>query len=690
MTANPSNQSISTRIYVGDLPVNISEDWLKDFFSPYGKILQITKRNFQKNANAFITFSTHEEAENAIKECNYTQLNNVPIRISWYDPSSRDHDPMANLVISNLPVNVHEQELHSTMQEFGRVKSCRIQRNRRGESNGIGYVSFERAEDAQKAYQSLQGATIQDAKLTVEFYKPADKRQDFLLKLPSNTICVEGPSDLINEKNLKELFKEYGNILNTFVVDGHGVILFENQACATRANAEFHHDKLSVLTSVRRDLLLLVLGIIEETRVYLSDFSISDKAAIQQYLEKAGKIVLLEINERPGGEAAGFAQYETKEARNKAIAELNHTTFGEQVTPICVLPYYEKRIVHEPVGLLQVNEVEPRTTYEDLRNQFSAYGTIITLSIVPTSHMLSIGYILFSKYEEAKNAQIESGVKNTFVFPPLNPNDVIGGFCDNLKGKTVICYDLPKNETQDSLNQKLRANDINAAIAIFIKSYENSKVAFITLMTYETVVLTMKYFKSQGIKCDLLSYHILARMHLKQYLKVKEMAEVRKRTLFCKAIGETTNNRDLRDKFEASEIGPIELANVLYDEYNSESEGTALIIFKEQKGAEEALKNKYKLQTQFDSSFTISEYRPFGDRSLPPQQAFYLPTMIQSQPQPQNFRPRETIRKRIAEEAPIDKKQMLLDEAQKLCVNDAYRMASNPTEISEWIHQKLT
>ncbi|KAH0792896.1 polyadenylate-binding protein 4-like [Histomonas meleagridis] len=664
MSGDSSNQ-LSNKIYVGDLPTNITDEWLNNFFSEYGTILEITKRVFQKTANAFITFSTHEEAEAAIRECNYTKINSIPIRISWFDPSSKDHDPMANLVISNLPTDVDEQQLHSALEDFGfAIKSCRIQRNRNGVSNGIGYVSFESQEVARNAKESIQNLLIKDTPLHVEFYTPVDKRQDFLSRLPTNVICVEGPTDLINENNLKDLFKEYGVILNTFVIDNYGIVLFENQAAASRANAEFHHDKLSVLTSVRRELQSQVLSIIEECRVYLADIAISDNDAIKKHLEQAGKIVSLEIHDRSGGERAGLAQYETKESRNKAISTLNHTTFGEQVTPIRVLPFYEKRLTHQPVGLLQLNEVEAETTYDDLLHQFSAYGTVISISIVPTIHLLSIGYILFDKYDEAKKAQAESGIQNTFLYPPLNPNDVIGGFCDNLRARTVVCYGLPKNETEASIDQQLSDKDIRAVIGLYLKSSEKSKTAFITLMTYDSVVATMKHFKSKGIKCDLLGYHILIRVRLEQYLKGHEYNDIHNRLIYCRGVDDTINSRDLRQKFEET-IGPVEFAMIQYNGLNGDSERKAIVLFKEQKDAEEAIRSPL---THFNGQFTASQFMPKNDYTTYVQQVPYP----QQRPVQQFASPREFIRMRIEEEAPADKKQMLLEELKKLYIGSEY------------------
>ena len=47
-----------------------------------------THKSLEKK-NAFITFETHDGAERAITDVNYTKLDGVPIRISWADPETK-------------------------------------------------------------------------------------------------------------------------------------------------------------------------------------------------------------------------------------------------------------------------------------------------------------------------------------------------------------------------------------------------------------------------------------------------------------------------------------------------------------------------------------------------------------------------------------------------------------------------
>ena len=686
MSADLADQSSMNKIYVGDLPRNVTEEWIRGFFKECGEILNVSKRTFYKNANAYVTFKEHKAAEKAIQELNYTKVNKIPIRISWFDQTSKINDPKANLVISNLPVEVDEAQLHETLKTFGNIRSCRIQRNRSGESNGIGYVSFSKTEDAKNALESLQNATIENNTITVEYFKPNDERQDILSKLPPTVLCIEGPKELLQDDKLRESFSGYGKILNTFIVEDHGVIIFENQSQATKANSELTNDKIKILTSVRRELQFAVLRRIEESRVYVSDIAINGKpdevsAQVKAHLEKVGKLISFELQTK---ETNAYAQYESKEIRDKAIKELNHTTFGDQITPIAVLPFFEKRLEHQPAGLLQVNELPAEMTYENLRDTFSKYGNIIACCIVPTSDNMPIGYILFEQHESAKQAHAEckNDYPNTFAYPPINPSDIISGFCNNGKSRTVACYEIAKEETTETFRAKLRENEIISIVGLsVVPSKEGKKTAYVTLSTYEDAIKAIKYLKSQNIKCDLLGFHMLIKVRF-EYMIAKD-TNIRKRLIFCKGFGNQINNKQLRETFEVN--GDIEFANIQYDALNGEPDGKALILFADQKGAIDTIQFP-PYHYDFNNNFEVDFYKT--KRELNP---YYYPTpAIQSNNKSHEVpKPKDSIRNFIKKEAPEDKKAKLLAEVEKMCINEIIELQYNPEAIKKWMNEKI-
>ena len=704
MTSNIADHAQQTTIYVGHLPRDATEDTIRELLSSYGKIKNIITRMTPTSLYAFVTLETHEQAATAIAECNYTKINGKPIQITWYATKPKDYAPDSKLVITNLPATVDESQLHEALEAYGSVVSCSIHRNIRGESTGVGSVQFENAEDAKRAHNALQNATISDQMITVDFFKPIDKRQDVILKLPPNVICVKGPDNMITPENLRNLFGKYGEISNTSVIEGYGVVFFANPASVSKTNAEFHDDKISVTTSVRKDVQQTVLKIVESQRVFISDISVSSEPEIIQHLENAGKIISHEFRTRSGGETVGFAQYESAEARNRAIQTLDRTTFGSQVTPIRVFPYYDKRLLHPDSGFLQINELPVTTTAKALREEMSQYGSLIAVSIAATAQATCIGYALFEEFSHAKRAHQECKYKNTFLYPPHPINDIIGGFCDNLQSRMVICYNLDKNVNSDSFHKMM--SPVATVDGVWTsKADDDTKVVIFSCMTSSGVISAINFLRSRGTECDVLSVHIMQRAN-KILTSVPMQKDVRDRLLFCHGIDSTTTNEKLREIFES--IGPVESAMIIYNPLNSESSMKGVVLFKDSTDAAVALKSPPS-SYHFLSTFTISEFkftgesRKSGYNSSSPQQPYLLPQppmvvdqqqMPLAQPQMghipigRNFKPREVMRKYIKDHADPKDQQRLLDEAAKICVNEINKIACEESKMQSWLESQ--
>ncbi|OHD12824.1 MAG: hypothetical protein A2Y34_01660 [Spirochaetes bacterium GWC1_27_15] len=81
---------MSTSIYVGNLPYSLTEDSLKEIFSPYGSVLStriITDKMTGKSKGfGFVEMSSNEEAEAAIKELDNGEIEGRNIRVNLAKP----------------------------------------------------------------------------------------------------------------------------------------------------------------------------------------------------------------------------------------------------------------------------------------------------------------------------------------------------------------------------------------------------------------------------------------------------------------------------------------------------------------------------------------------------------------------------------------------------------------------------
>ena len=78
-----------------------------------------------------------------------------------------------NLYVGNLDYGVSEKDLRDLFAEYGTVSSAKIIMDKfSGRSKGFGFVEMENQDEAKKAIQELNGATVESRQLTVNEAKP--------------------------------------------------------------------------------------------------------------------------------------------------------------------------------------------------------------------------------------------------------------------------------------------------------------------------------------------------------------------------------------------------------------------------------------------------------------------------------------------------------------------------------------
>ncbi|HTV19020.1 MAG TPA: hypothetical protein VMG12_10125 [Polyangiaceae bacterium] len=84
-------------------------------------------------------------------------------------PRNRDEIVMGNrLYVGNLAYSTMDQQLQEAFSEFGEVTSASVVIDRAtGQSRGFGFVEFNSNEEAERAIQSLNGATLDGRSITV-------------------------------------------------------------------------------------------------------------------------------------------------------------------------------------------------------------------------------------------------------------------------------------------------------------------------------------------------------------------------------------------------------------------------------------------------------------------------------------------------------------------------------------------
>ncbi len=85
---------------------------------------------------------------------------------------------MTNIYVGNLAFSVTESELRSAFEEYGSVEKVSIIKDREtGRSRGFAFVEMNNVDEAKKAIDELNLASINDRKITVNEARPKPARR---------------------------------------------------------------------------------------------------------------------------------------------------------------------------------------------------------------------------------------------------------------------------------------------------------------------------------------------------------------------------------------------------------------------------------------------------------------------------------------------------------------------------------
>lgn len=160
-----------------------------------------------------------------------------------------------SVYVGNLSFRTSWQDLKDHMREIGPVENAKIFQMHDGRSKGSGLVTFENAEDAQRAIQELNQTEFQGREITVRAdggsVRPASK---FSAKKDSpadgTQLYVGNLSWDTTWSLLKDTFKEAGDVERADVVSrngrsrGFGFVKFSNADDAQKAIEMFNGKEL--------------------------------------------------------------------------------------------------------------------------------------------------------------------------------------------------------------------------------------------------------------------------------------------------------------------------------------------------------------------------------------------------------------------------------------------------------------
>jgi len=159
---------------------------------------------------------------------------------------SNGGDSKTNLIVNYLPQTMTQEEIRSLFSSIGEVESCKLIRDKTtaGQSLGYGFVNYVRAEDAEKAINTLNGLRLQNKTIKVSFARPSSEQ------IKGANLYVSGLPKSMTQQDLEALFSSYGRIITSRILSdnitgsglskGVGFIRFDQRCEAERAIQKLH------------------------------------------------------------------------------------------------------------------------------------------------------------------------------------------------------------------------------------------------------------------------------------------------------------------------------------------------------------------------------------------------------------------------------------------------------------------
>lgn len=244
------NLPTATNIFLKDFPPNYEEKDLKTLLSNYGDVTSIFLQKDNGRKFAIVNFAKKEDADNALKNLNGKEVDGSLIYANTLQDKSERRKLLShkivesnmrlnnqfrncNLYIKNIPYHATEQDLKDAFEQFGPVKSVKIEKYvlctkinneyvEKETSKGFGYVCFydpNHAVAAKEHYNERYLPKYETWKypLLVSMFMPKYERQSFIQSTqgtqPSTTFNPLMPNfnqPMIPMMNMKTPFVQPG------------------------------------------------------------------------------------------------------------------------------------------------------------------------------------------------------------------------------------------------------------------------------------------------------------------------------------------------------------------------------------------------------------------------------------------------------------------------------------------------
>ncbi len=424
-----------TVLFVSELPENISESDLQNFFSEYKDAIFMTQINnkfgnsrgletlHSRSLNATIIFKDHKKADEARRSLNMRKLRGKTIRIMWHERDNQiRYGSQGNLFVKSIPLDVNARQFYEKFLQFGDIISAKLIEDEEGNHNGYGYVNYYEQEAADTAISGLNGKEIwPGSKLEVARFQKKNERFSVVNKLSINkNLYVKNIPENWVEADLKALFAKYGSVTwSKILLDPSkrksAIVSLENEESAGQAREALNNHKVGEFTlfvdslQKKSDRQRILLSKINENNSMLNsqykncnlyiknlpekctEKQLSDEFAKYGEVKslKIPKYILVtnvgnQIKEEVVSRGFGYVCFLSQEAAKKAKEEMSGqvlSCFAEAKRPL-IIDFFMPKFERKNILLKYQQQLNPNSRQQmPLINPMTAFSGVNQLNL---------------------------------------------------------------------------------------------------------------------------------------------------------------------------------------------------------------------------------------------------------------------------------------------------------------------
>ncbi|KAF0710149.1 Aste57867_5600 [Aphanomyces stellatus] len=324
VSMNFTTSTADKKVYVGNLPMSMTEDEVKSFFESCGTVKTVKmvkdKTSHQFKGYGFVEFESTESAGQAL-QLGGKRVGGRPVTINPYKSKKPDvaaakeaSSSSSKIHFGNVPKEMVEHDVEALFAACGAIRAVTLVKDPAGVSRGYGSVEFEEIAAADAALK-LVGRDVNGFSLIVRAVHENPAAGHL-------TVMVRQLAPTVTGDELAAQFAQYGGVERAYIImnpetkqsKGYGFVEFKDPAAVQKAVDEAD-------ASGRKNVLLARK---EESRVhtiYVGNMPLDiDEDKIRAVFESCGTIFQIRIANAPGSSRAfAHVQFETVKGATKGL-----------------------------------------------------------------------------------------------------------------------------------------------------------------------------------------------------------------------------------------------------------------------------------------------------------------------------------------------------------------------------------